>query len=423
MKKIRILIFSIVCLLILPLHGFSQFTLSGELRPRLEYRHGFQSLSLPEDDPAFFTSQRTRLNINFSENSFRFGFSFQDIRVWGEVPQLNRTDINSSVHEAWGELKLSEKSMLKFGRQELVYDDSRIFGNVDWAQQGRSHDVAVYKYLNESGLQFHLGLAYNQTGERNAGTSYTLAGSYKTMQYAWLSRKSEDSQFSILFLNNGLESDSGNHYFSQTFGGRYQQAFSTSSGMEGSAYIQTGKLVTSRKLGAWYSALSGYFRPSDKVRIDMGFEILSGTDQREGTAEKSKSFTPLYGTNHKFNGHMDYFYVGNHNNNVGLVDIFSSFEYSKNRFSIGVTPHVFFSHAGIINPDIPAEDMPKFLGVELDLYGGYKINEFSQFRFGYSKMFASETMEVLKGGSRKEANHWAWLMVVIKPVLIKSVNQ
>lgn len=411
---------SIVCLIILPLHGFSQFTLSGELRPRLEYRHGFQSLSLPENDPAFFTSQRTRLNINFSENSFRFGLSFQDIRVWGEVPQLNRTDINSSVHEAWGELKFSEKTSLKFGRQELVYDDSRIFGNVDWAQQGRSHDVAVFKYLNESDLQFHLGLAFNQTGENNIGTSYTLNNSYKTMQYAWLNKKAANSQFSILFLNNGLESAAGNNYFSQTFGGRYQQGFSSNSGMEGSAYMQTGKLVNSSKLGAWYASLSGYFKPSEEIRINPGIEILSGTDQRVGTAEKSKSFTPLYGTNHKFNGHMDYFYVGNHINSVGLIDFFSSFEYSKNRFSIGLTPHVFFSHAGIINPDIPAEDMPKFLGVELDLYGGYKINEFSQFRFGYSKMFASESLEVLKGGSRKEANHWAWLMIIIKPVLFKS---
>lgn len=413
---------SMVCLIILPLHGFSQFTLSGELRPRLEYRHGFQSLSLPENDPAFFTSQRTRLNINFSENSFRFGFSFQDIRVWGEVPQLNRTDINSSVHEAWGELKLSEKSMLKLGRQELVYDDSRIFGNVDWAQQGRSHDVAVYKYMNESGLQFHLGLAYNQTGESNAGTSYTMPNSYKTLQYAWVNRKSENSQFSVLFLNNGLEDAEGNNYFSQTFGGRYHLKFSETTGMEGSAYLQTGKIVTGSTLGAWYAALSGYLRPIEELRMDIGFEILSGTDQREGTAEKTKSFTPLYGTNHKFNGHMDYFYVGNHINSIGLIDLFSSFEYSKNRFSAGLTPHVFFSHAGLINPENPAEDMSKFLGVELDLFVGYKINEFSQLRFGYSKMFASESMEVLKGGSRNEANHWAWLMIIIKPVLFKSVT-
>ena len=34
--------------------------------------------------------------------------------------------------------------------------------------------------------------------------------------------------------------------------------------------------------------------------------------------KENNSFTPFYGTNHKFNGHMDYFYVGNHIGNVGL---------------------------------------------------------------------------------------------------------
>ncbi len=139
----------------------AQFSLSGEFRPRAEYRHGFQSLSAPDDDPAFFISQRSRLNLNFTESALKFGFSLQDIRVWGEVPQLNRSDLNSSIHEAWAELQLGEKFFLKLGRQELIYDDSRIFGNVDWAQQGRSHDVAVFKYIEENGFQLHTGLAYN----------------------------------------------------------------------------------------------------------------------------------------------------------------------------------------------------------------------------------------------------------------------
>jgi hypothetical protein len=41
-----------------------------------------------------------------------------------------------------------------------------------------------------------------------------------------------------------------------------------------------------------------------------GFELLSGTDLQE--PDKNSAFTPWFGTNHRFNGHMDYFYVGNH---------------------------------------------------------------------------------------------------------------
>jgi hypothetical protein len=36
--------------------------------------------------------------------------------------------------------RLTEAFSMKLGRQEVIYDNSRIFGNVDWAQQGRSHD-------------------------------------------------------------------------------------------------------------------------------------------------------------------------------------------------------------------------------------------------------------------------------------------
>jgi hypothetical protein len=44
---------------------------------------------------------------------------------------------------------------------------------------------------------------------------------------------------------------------------------------------------------------------------DSGIWILVWKDQ-DDTNTKIKSFTPLFGTIHAFNGLMDYFYVGNH---------------------------------------------------------------------------------------------------------------
>ncbi len=237
-----------------------------------------------------------------------------------------------------------------------------------------------------------------------------------------MNKKSDNFQFSILFLNNGLENNDEENFFSQTFGGRMAFNLTGNFGLEGLAYLQTGKLGSGRDLNAWYTMLTAWFKPAGNVRMEAGLEILSGTPQREGSAGKSKSFTPLYGTNHKFNGHMDYFYVGNHINNVGLIDFFSTIDFSKNRFSAGLMPHLFFSQAGLINPDDTDKDMPRFLGLELDIYAGYRLNEFSLLRFGYSKMFASESMEVLKGGSRREPNNWTWAMLVIRPVFFKATN-
>ncbi len=70
----------------------AQFKLSAELRPRTEYRHGYKTLFTEDDKAAFFTSQRNRLNANYSFEKLKFALSLQDVRVWGDVTQMNNTD-------------------------------------------------------------------------------------------------------------------------------------------------------------------------------------------------------------------------------------------------------------------------------------------------------------------------------------------
>ena len=63
------------------------------------------------------------------------------------------------------------------------------------------------------------------------------------------------------------------------------------------------------------------------------------------------------------------------------------------------------------------------LGTELDITLGYKISNEMVLNGGYSKMFATESMEILKGGDMHESNSWVWLMVTFKPKLFNSSNQ
>jgi hypothetical protein len=392
----------------------AQFSLSGEFRPRSEFRHGYQTLMTPGDDPAFFISQRSRIILSHSQEPFSMGLSLQDIRVWGEVPQLNRTGINTNLHEAWAELALSPRTRLKAGRQEIVYDDHRIFGNVDWAQQGRSHDAAILKFSTENDYTLHAGFAFNQQSERITGTVYNL-NNYKTFQYLWLNKKWEALETSLLFLNNGWQNTSSNTTFSQTAGGRfvYSQGFTVA----GSAYLQTGRDQLDRSLSAHYAGAEISLPLSGVLNLQAGFELLSGTDPMDlqEPGRQNRSFNPFYGTNHKFNGHMDYFYVGNHINNVGLRDLFGGMLYNRGQGSAGFRVHVFSSDVALVNPASPGESMPHYLGTEIDLYFGLQLYEPVALRFGYSHMLASRPMEVLKGGSRDEINNWAWLMLVFKP--------
>ena len=167
MKRIQLLFFFGFFLILTS--GYAQFTIDAELRPRLEYRHGYKTLFPDDADPSAFVSQRTRLNFGYKTEKLHLYISPQDVRVWGDVPQLNVADNNGfSLHQAWGEVFIDSTFSVKVGRQEIAYDDQRIFGSVNWAQQGRSHDAALVKWEKET-AKIHLGAAYNQEKETLTG--------------------------------------------------------------------------------------------------------------------------------------------------------------------------------------------------------------------------------------------------------------
>ena len=133
----------------------AQFSLSGEFRPRTEVSHGYKSLASEDQDASTFTAQRTRLNFLYKAQGINTKLVLQDVRTWGSQAQLvGNEDYATSIHEAWAEVFFSPEFSLKAGRQELIYDDHRIFGSVGWAHQARSHDVAIFKY--EQDVKLHL---------------------------------------------------------------------------------------------------------------------------------------------------------------------------------------------------------------------------------------------------------------------------
>lgn len=172
------------------LPALAQLTISGQLRTRTEFRDGLGTLILKTNSPAVFTSQRSRLTFNYKTSRIIFRASLQDVRVWGQdASTISNADGNRlGVHEAWAEILFSNKKdtsfkhsafdyfAVKIGRQELMYDDSRLLGNLDWLQQARHHDAIVFKFLNK-GWQADLGAAFNQNTDafNYNGTFYTPA--------------------------------------------------------------------------------------------------------------------------------------------------------------------------------------------------------------------------------------------------------
>jgi hypothetical protein len=404
-----------VALVLFTIQSYGQLTIGGELRPRAEYRNGYKTLTADGSDAALFVSQRTRLTTQYVLEDYTFFISFQDVRVWGDVPQLNTADKNGlSLHEAWGKVKFSPNFAVKLGRQEINYDDQRIFGNVGWTQQGRSHDIAIFKLENEN-YKFDLGLAYNQDAENLFGNTYSTPGNYKAMQYAWFHKDWNKFNASFLILNNGLQNIVEDEIrYSQTFGSHLKYKASDALNFNANIYLQSGKDVQDNDLSAYLIGLDLGHKASSKVDLGLGFEIQSGNDNAL-IGNKNKAFNPFFGTNHKFNGFMDYFYVGNHANSVGLVDIYAKIGTKiGNKSSLTATVHNFSAQAEI------APNIDKQLGTEVDLVYSHKFNGDVTIEAGYSQMFASEGLKVVKNNFDGNVNNWAWLMMTIKPTLFNS---
>lgn len=455
MKLKDILILAICLSLVIPAEA--QFKVDAELRTRGELYHGYKALASKNQQAAFSISQRTRLNFGYDSKWVNLYVSVQDVRIWGNNPQLTVGSGGSTwLHQAYAVGKISKWVDIKVGRQEIVLDDHRIFGSVGWAQQARSHDAAILRFYPDSKTKIFAGAAYNQSAANLVGTLYTTPRNYKTMQFLWANRSFGKLNASLLFLNNGLQVNANDStaflgtdtvssfikyvekatYFSQTLGLRVGYAdakvkvfgaFYYQLGNNGAFTLDSSGTGTSGEFEFTKTNMNAMLARLDvlgklgPITLNGGYEYQSGNSQISPSSN-DQAFNPFYGTNHKFNGLMDYFYVGNHAKSVGLHDAFFGVKFTHKGFFIGATAHYFLAANDVNNPNNVGTAMSSGLGTELDIVTGYKFNQEVSVLAGYSNMFATSTMEALRGGDRDALSNWAFLMITFKPVLFDSAN-
>jgi len=330
------------------------------------------------NQPAVFTSQRSRLSAGFTGYRFKLGITVQDVRVWGQdVSSINRTTTQDNnglmLHEAWAEIMLLDtvvknKSLnLKVGRQELVYDDGRLLGNLNWLQQARRHDAAIVKYENNSWI-LHVGGAFNQNKEMAAGTIYTATPpgaytantnggtQYKGLEFLYLSKKFTKGNLSFLFVTdqfNKFRTDSVNGaavktwtqgtYNRATTGLFFNNQFNKLS-VTAAAYYQFGSNANGQTLSA------ELFSAAFQYALCKEFSAGAGVDYTTGgtSGRTSKAFDPLYGAPHAFWGLMDYFYAANGFGNKGLQDYYIKTKMKTGpKFSMTADVHEFFSASDV----------------------------------------------------------------------------
>ena len=435
----------------------AQLTFSGQIRTRTEYRNG-QGLPTTDTIPAVFTSQRTRFNVGYSGYRFKLYTSLQDVRVWGQdASMINRNTVDAydgfMIHEAWAEISLVDTGKVvknftvKIGRQELVYDDVRLLGNLDWLQQARRHDAVVFKF-DHNGYTAHLGGAFNQNAERKANHVYNgvptgypastngMGAMYKSMQFLYLAKKLHFGNASFLTFKDDFSKFTfaasdvdkktpiyGKGVWSRyTIGGNLFGTAARKINFALSAFYQGGKYREGTKLDEYLVSASALYSIGRKWSVGPGIDMTSGNNGSD-PSKKFQRFDPLYGTPHKFWGFMDYFYVADGFGANGLVDYYLKARFkAKDNLNVMIDGHRF-----VLPNAVKAADgtvMDKALGTEIDLVFNYSMTKIINIEAGYSKMFTTETMtspKVKPVKNPEDVNTWAYLMISIKPeFLVKN---
>ena len=407
---------------------FAQLIVGTQIRPRAEFRNGFKTLTEEGRDPAFFIEQRSRLFADYKAGPFQVKINFQDVRIWGSTSQIYKSDPTlTNIYEAWGLYHFNPKWSVKIGRMDLDYDNARFLGDLDWAAQGRSHYAFLISFKNDSSdLRLDVGGAFNQIGfepTKLSETFYAGVNNYKTMQFAWLHKKFAGAKLSMLIHNDGRQVASDSSLAMRQTYGLIGSGKVAGLDVGGEFYFQGGKNGADTDVSAFlvsaYATIKTGITP-----LTLGFDYVSGTSVNDN---KDKSFNPLYGTNHKFYGYMDYFYVGNahgqQGNIAGLLDV-----HVKTRFKTGAksslvaNTHIFNSAAELYNPTDADQSESKYLGTEVDLVFNMNPDKNVNFNLGYSQMFAGASMELVKAtpGDHTSFNNWVWLMINFNPTIFTS---
>jgi len=432
MKKIiTVLVLSITAFMPLFINA-QTVVVDGEIRPRVEYRDGLTKPLLETTDPGVSAIQRTRLGLNFTSGLLKTQITIQDARTFGQNP-TSSSDATTGILEAWAEMVLMPGGTLKVGRQILTYDDKRLFSACDWSNTGASHDMALFKY-SVNDFQGHFGIAYNNNSIISSETYYLPKSNYRYMGFVWLTKDIMNGlNLSLIGVDEGVQDTTGtkngvnylktNMFHAYTYGGNLKFADGNSPLMIlATAYYQGGKNSLGSKMNGKQLALTIDYKLSDLLSANIGSNYISGDNK--STDGTQSNFKKLYGTDHSFNGYMEYWKVPL---TQGLLDYYAGVTGKIGKdLSISGTYHLFNSEFSGKNKK--GISFSKDLGSEFDLTINYKLNTWTSVQGGWSTYFINSNVLIAKDMMNSatapviRTPQWAYVMFTIRPTFLNNIG-
>ena len=418
-----------ISLLALEGTGFAgeKLTVGGEIRGRYEFRDN-ADFNANVNDTLSFISSRVRLHASYELTpDFAFFLQIQDSRLLGSEASTASNEKNLDLHQGYFMVKnLAGPLALTFGRQEMVYGDSRLVGNFGWSNIGRSFDGLRLTYLQSLYRADFWAMVTKVFGPNTGPDPAFSPSNNESQQFYGLYSSIKADPVSIepylMYLRdtgNAAEVDASGNLVSPitapaargqnrvTIGlrinGKGGKGIGDAVDFTGEAAYQLGTMdargtTPKSDISAYALAVkAGYTLPLTLMpRLGVEYDRASG--DKDPTDDRAQTFENLFPTNHIHYGIMDY--VGWRN----MQDL---------RFSLGIKPgkasgvgldYHLFSLAEKADNWYRASGAPFFrsppgnsksdLGQEIDLVAYTIVKEKLRLEAGYGHFFRGDYVKV-----------------------------
>ena len=460
-------------------------SVGGQIFTRYEVNeHGGNGTNDFDDDSAAsdFIGQRTVVDVKANINDETSAFiQLQSNRQWGSGAvganhnsdtndatgnrastqgandgsfQANDADISVGVHEAYFTLKnfASLPVDAKVGRQEIILDGHRLFGDTLWTMGQQSHDGirlthkhdnvtfnAAYIKANESALSTNANqLNNNDINAYFAHMNYKgLLGGQLSVIYSYLQdpcgATADGNDCTDVISRNDIHTFGfrqagqmfgidyrGEYYYQWGDADQDAQNFQTRTDTTAGTGVDRDAYMFGVRVGKAFNNVNM------KPGLTVWYDYLSGTsdDDLNGTNPSYNSFNTLFDTGHKFYGLQDLFLgVGGGNSTngtagLGLQDLAVKAKLSPMPgWTVKADYHWFSTAEGVagspsagLNGDGSQDSS---LGNELDITLVNKYNANTKIMIGFSNYTTTAAFRDLRGVVGDSAN-WAYLQFDVK---------
>ncbi len=298
---------------------FSDALKSGKptLELRLSYEYSnYHDTAYPLKHPANGLNLRTRVGYrtgefmkttayvqlqnvtNFMEQ-FRFKRGYPTGSWRGDTANDVIADPDGSrVHQAYLDLKFIPDTVVRLGRQEIILDDHRLIGNINWRQNGQSFDAVTVTNNSIANLTLFAGYI-NQVntillGYMDLDAMYLFHAKYTGIKdqslsaFVYLLDTEDDTPAARDCATYGLRATGKVAMIKYAVDYAYQEDFQDGDHHQGqmfNAFVGTQLGITS---------------------FGVGYSYISGKN-----GQNDRAFDTLFSTAHKFNGWADQFLATN----------------------------------------------------------------------------------------------------------------